>query len=220
MTTAADPEVGGSGQPGGRSRGASLRERLEQLDDGDLTARCAAGEGAAWEVLVHRYRRLVYAVPSRAGLASEEADDVFQDTFARLLAALPTLRDRSRVRAWLVTTARRLTVDTTRRRRGIEDGETVLERAADPAPDIDEVIAALEERHRVRVALGRLDERCRRLLELLYGSSAGSEPASYRDIAGRLDMPVGSIGPTRARCLTKLLRQYERDEAAGGEAGA
>ncbi|MGD8394903.1 MAG: sigma-70 family RNA polymerase sigma factor [Candidatus Eiseniibacteriota bacterium] len=197
--------------------GASLRARLERLDDGDLVARCAAGEAVAWEVLVHRYRRLVYAVPSRAGLASDEADDVFQDTFTRLLAALPTLRDRSRVRAWLVTTARRLTVDVTRRRRGIEDAEAVLERTADAAPEIDEVIAALEEQHRVRAALGRLDERCRRLLELLYGSHTASEPVSYRDIARRLDMPVGSIGPTRARCLAKLLRQYERDEAVEGE---
>lgn len=181
---------------------------LEQLADEELVARCAAGEERAWATLVQRYRRLVYAIPSRAGLEPEEADDVFQLTFARLVERLDTLRDPARVRSWLVTTARRLSLDIIRRRRGVDDAEPILARVADENELPDSELERLEAQHLVRAALATISKRCRALVELLY--YARDETPSYETIAAKLSMPVGSIGPTRARCLQKLLAAYHQ----------
>jgi len=162
---------------------------------------------------VLRYRRLVYAIPMRSGLAPEEADDVFQNTFARLVERLSTLRDPSRLRAWLVTTARRLSLDTATRRRAIPESDEVLGALPDPGPLPAEELARLEEQHLVRRAFEMLPDRCHELLHLLY--YAAEEP-SYVEIGKRLGLPMGSIGPTRARCLEKLLRFY-RDLIVEGE---
>ncbi len=141
----------------------------------------------------------------RCGLSPEEADDVFQSTFSRLVERLDTLREPSHLRAWLVTTARRLSLDTATRRKAIPDSEEALGTLPDPEPLPEEEVVRLEEQHLVRQAFGKLPERCRALLDLLY--YAADEP-SYEAIGKKLKMPLGSIGPTRARCLEKLLRLY------------
>lgn len=184
--------------------------------DVELVARCRAGDARAWETIVLRYRRLVYAIPMRTGLAPEEADDVFQNTFARLVERLDTLRDPSRLRAWLVTTARRLSLDAAMRRRGLAESEEVLGALPDPDPLPPEELARLEEQHLVRCALTELPDRCRELLHLLY--YAADEP-SYEEIGRRLGLPMGSIGPTRARCLEKLLHRYRALTAEDGGGG-
>jgi RNA polymerase sigma factor (sigma-70 family) len=118
------------------------------------------------------------------------------------------------VRAWLVTTARRETlrllkegsriVDLAGARSGDEDGgssEDPLEQIADTAPLPDALLDDLQQQHRVREALDRLDPRSRQLLELLF---LQEEPLPYGEIAARLGIAEGSIGPTRARALEKL----------------
>ena len=191
---------------------AERRRRLAALPDGELCARCADGDELAWETLVHRYQRLVYAVPLHAGIQGEDAEEIFQMTFVKLAERVGQLRERERVRAWVVTTARRLTIDRIRSRRTrpqVDDPEGVFEQLPDGAAAVDEVLSNLEQRHQVRTAVLRLEARCQRIIHLLFYEST-DPPRSYEDIAAELGMPVGSLGPTRSRCLAKLLVELRR----------
>lgn len=187
----------------------------EELSDDDLVRRCRDGQQAAWSTLVRRFQRLVYTVPRRAGLSDSQAADVFQVTYSRLFENIQRIDDGSRVRAWLVTTARRETlrllkegsrvVDLTSARQGDDDGggEDPFAQIADTAPLPDALLDDLQQQHRVREALDRLDPRSRQLLELMF---LEEEPLPYGEIAARLGIAEGSIGPTRARALEKLRR--------------
>jgi RNA polymerase sigma factor (sigma-70 family) len=189
----------------------------DALSDDALIQRCRAGEAAAWSTLVRRYQRLIYTVPRRAGLDDGAAADVFQTCFQRLFEHLDRLDDASRVRAWLVTTAKRETLRLLERAQRMplaeaaagadDDGsDDPLAQVPDPAPLQDAQLAALQEHDRLRQAVDRLDPRARQFIELLF---LQDEPLSYSEIAARLGIPEGSIGPTRARCLAKLRKLME-----------
>lgn len=181
----------------------------ESPPDAELVARCAAGDDAAWRTLVTRYERLVYTIPYRMGLDPADADEVFQITFTRLAERIGDLREPGRVRAWLVTTARRMTINLAGRRREIP--AEIPATVADPAELPSEELARLQDQHLVRAALARLGERCRRLLTLLYYAEGGAGPeGSYKAVAREMGIPMGSIGPTRMRCLKKLLVEFRR----------
>lgn len=179
--------------------------------DADLIRACRQGDPLAWERLVRRFERLIYTVPRRAGLGADEAADVFQTVFMRLHEHLHALQQPERVQAWLVTTARRETLRLLLERRRNSVGRVAADGAdgeadaaaelADPDPLPEALLDELQQRHRARRALEALGEPCRGLLGLLYGAD---EAPPYAEIAARLGMPVGSIGPTRARCLAKL----------------
>lgn len=180
-------------------------------DDGELVSRCRRGDGAAWRVLVQRYQRLVYAVARRARLDEHAAADVFQTVFSRLLKSLPTLEQPQRLRAWIVTTAKReALVELRRGQRTVSmtaspDGEGEacgVDELADEAILPEQLLDDLQQLHLLRRALDALDERCRGLLTLLFADDDERPP--YQEISARLGMPPGSIGPTRARCLNKL----------------
>jgi len=180
---------------------------MSQSDE-DLLRACRQGDAAAWETLLRRYQRLVYAVPRRAGLDEDAAADVFQEVFTTLLENVEKIEQPSRLHAWLVTTARRKTWVVIKRSRSTQslagEGDEEDEAASIPDEQLlpDEVLTQLEEQHVVRAALAELDERCGRLLTMLFYSE---EPPPYSEIAAALGTPEGSIGPTRARCLKKLL---------------
>ncbi len=181
-----------------------------RLSPAELIAACRAGEAAAWDALIARYQRLVYTIPLRYGLTSAEADDVFQSVWLKLLQHLPSLREPDRVAAWLVTTARRECWD---RRRGADHARTDL-----VPPDLvpedswveestpEEMVIRYEKHHAIRQAIDHLEERCRRLLRYLYYETP---KPTYAEVAARLEMPVGAVGPTRARCLEKLRQMLE-----------
>jgi RNA polymerase sigma factor (sigma-70 family) len=179
-------------------------------DDASLVARCLLGEAAAWAGLVRRYQRLVYAIVMRAGLDEHAAADVFQTVFARLLPFLPRLHQPDRLRAWIVTTAKREALRVRHLgRRTVSmsapddaSGEGLEDTLADDSPLAEDALSALQQLDVLRAALDRLDPRCRELLLLLFGDD--DERPAYNEVARRLAMPVGSIGPTRARCLGKL----------------
>ncbi|MQA93932.1 MAG: sigma-70 family RNA polymerase sigma factor [Streptosporangiales bacterium] len=160
----------------------------------DLVKGAAAGDQRAWDQLVERYAGLLWSITRCHGLPDAEADDVHQTTWLRLVERLETLRDPARVGAWLATTARRESLRQLSRRAREVPG-IAHDRPEPPG------LPAAEERHRsLYAALTALPGRCGRLLRLL----AATPPASYVEISAALGMPIGSIGPTRARCLGHL----------------
>lgn len=175
------------------------------LTDEQLIKACQEGDNSAWESLVLRYERLVYTIPARYGLTPTEIDDVFQSVWLSLLKNLDRLREPDRISAWLVTTARR---ECWERRRGADYERTITtdfdsafnDKEGHELPPED-VVQLFRRQETVRGALDDLDNRCRNLLWLLYYDS---NMPSYADVAEELEMPIGSIGPLRARCLKKL----------------
>lgn len=180
-------------------------------DDSTLIAACRQGDANAWETLVMRYQRLIYSIPSRAGLDEQQSAEVFQIVFARLIEHLARLEQPDRVQAWLVTTAKRETWRLLRQRaaagREVSTDDESAQELPDHLPLPHETLQKLEDQHLVQLALEQLDARCRRLLVLLYYQDA---PPSYTDVATELGIPSGSIGPTRARCLQKLRGQLKQ----------
>lgn len=191
---------------------ATARGRAVERTDEALVLACRRGDATAWEALVARYRRLIYSIPRRAGLGEEGAADVFQQVFATLLEHLDRIEQPARIGAWLVTTARRETWRVSRQGRAVQrppdDAEAgeIAEQLPDEGPLPEELVLRLEEQHRVRGAVDRLDERCRTLITMLFYRPA---PPAYAAIALSLGTSEGSIGPTRARCLQKLRRLLE-----------
>ena len=182
-------------------------------DDAALVARCIRGEAPAWGLLVQRYQRLVYAIVRRMGLDEHSAADVFQTVFARLIQHLPRIADPSRLQAWIVTTAKREAL--LQRKLGLRNvsmtraddshDDTAAEwDLADESPIAEEALSDLQQLNHLRVALDRLDTRCRELLLLLFRDD--DDKLSYDEVARRTGASVGSIGPTRSRCLDKLRR--------------
>ena len=186
------------------------------MEDSDqqLVLACRRGDQLAWERLIRRYQRLIYAIPLRAGLDQDHAAEIFQDVFTTLFEKLNDIEQPEKLHAWLVTTARRKTLHAVSkalvRQQSMVNTDEPLEAATlirDESPLPDEQLSILEEQHRIRMALSALDERCRTLLEMLFYVA---EPPSYSQIAASLGVPEGSIGPTRARCLAKLLRLLKK----------
>lgn len=182
------------------------RPATTTVADAALVERCLAGDGAAWGLLVERHGPLVWAVARRLGLSRADAEDVFQNTWTIALEELARVRERDRVAAWIGRVARHQAM---RVRRGYGIARRAHPHVAredldDTLPD--EELARLEERGRVAAALGRLGGRCADLLRALYHQTP--RPA-YTEIAARLDMRIGSIGPTRARCLEKLEKELD-----------
>lgn len=178
-----------------------------------LLAACRRGEREAWEELLGKYRRLVYSVPLACGLSSDAADDVFQRVSLKLVEHVGRIRDADALASWLVVTARRESWAQARAAgRSAELDPEAAERLVGEDPELERELHLLACEHALAVALEELGEPCRSLLRALY---LEEPPPSYQELAERLGRPIGSLGPTRARCLKKLRTLYER---AGGTA--
>lgn len=185
------------------------------MTDSPLIRACLAGDRHAWETLISRYRRLIYSIPIRCGLGTDDADDLFQTVCLRLLENLENLKDEEHLTAWIITTGRREAWRVSRQKRrreallshGAGDSEAELEAVVDADPLPEQVVVQLTEEQLTRQALEELGGHCAALLRLLYQTDP--VPA-YAEIARQLHVPEGSIGPTRARCLQKLRRILER----------
>ncbi len=180
-------------------------------DDATLVRRCRQGDASAWPLLVGRYQRLVYAIVTRMGLDEHGAADVFQTVFEKLVQHLPTLREPERLQAWIVTTAKREGLAARRhaqRQVSMTRGDDADSQGhaewdiADDTPGAEQRLDDLQQLHRLRLGLDRLDARCRELLLLVFRDD--EERLGYDEVSRRLKLPVGSIGPTRSRCLGKL----------------
>ena len=174
---------------------------MEDEDTGDLVRRAGHGDAAAWQTLVGRYSRLLCAIAHSYGLSGADADDVVQTTWLRLVERLTLLRDPGRAGTWLAVTARRESMATLRRL----GRERPLQGAGPSVTGPHHVVFGRELASSMGAALEAIPPRCRHLLELFV---ALPRP-SYAEISAALEIPVGSVGPTRARCLTHLRRQLD-----------
>jgi RNA polymerase sigma factor (sigma-70 family) len=188
-----------------------MPEHRMDTSDAALVQACRAGDEGAWETLVNRYQRFVHDIPRRAGLDEDAAADVFQEVFVALIRSLDKVEQPERLSAWLLTITKRATWRHVRRRIATRENVAVLDETAEDAPDgallPEESFLRLEEQHAVRTAVAQLDDRCRRLLTMLFYTA---QPPSYSDVAAALNISEGSIGPIRARCLQRVLRLLKR----------
>lgn len=174
----------------------------DAVDAARLVERAANGDGGAWEQLVSNYAKLIWTITREFKLVQSDADDIAQATWLRLLEHIHRLEQPDRVGSWLATTARHECIRSLAARKKVvlaPDGAG-LEGVAAQEPDVDERLLAAERAQNVRDALSRLPRPARQLLEMLMADP----PASYTEISEQLGLPVGSIGPTRGRCLAKL----------------
>lgn len=177
---------------------------VAELADGDLVSRAAAGDWAAWEGLVQRYTGLLWATARSFRLGEADSADVVQTCWLRLAEHLDRLRTPAAVGGWLATTARRECLRLLRshaREQPRELGAEADWPDGDPSPEHQ--VADRDRNRRLRAALRRLPARDQQLLQVL----AASPPPSYQQVAAALGMPIGSIGPTRARTLARLRHQ-------------
>lgn len=173
------------------------------MDLGRVVRAAADGDREAWNALVVRFNGLIWGIARAHRLGNADAADVVQTTWLRLVEHLDTIRNPEGVGAWLATTARHecLRVLRVGQRHVLTDGFDLTERATDPA--VDARLLTGERDATIWRAFSELGERCRRLLRIL-----GADPApSYEEVGAAMDMPIGSIGPTRARCLEQLRRR-------------
>jgi RNA polymerase sigma factor (sigma-70 family) len=178
--------------------------------DARLVARCLDGESRAWDALVFRHERLVYAIGRAYRLADEDMGDGVPRSVHRALQGLPNLRDARSLVRWLSSTAERVARTTALRRRRevareVRDDLT-LTKLEDQGEAVGADLERLERQHQVRIAMGGVPDRCKRLLEALYYE----DPVpTYLELSQRLGVPMGSLGPTRARCMDQLRSRLE-----------
>jgi RNA polymerase sigma factor (sigma-70 family) len=178
------------------------------LPDPELVEVCLEGNSQAWEALLFRYQRLIYSIPLRYGLPEHDANDVFQNVSLLLWENLGHVRDHGRLGAWLAITTRRECWRMFRQRRKNDTiaNEMLLDENLSGAIRSEDEFLILERQSQVRAAIECLESPCRELLTLLF--YVEPRPA-YSEIAQNLTLPEGSIGPTRSRCLEKMMKILE-----------
>jgi RNA polymerase sigma factor (sigma-70 family) len=204
MWTTMPPNSPAIPDPRARSKHAERRERM-------VAAFVAAREGdhSALDTLVQELTPMLWHLARSEGLDQQDAVDTVQNTWFALMNSLHSIRDPDGLLSWLITVTRR---DAWRvrgtRRTELATQPELLDRS-DRGPAVDERLLTDEERRRLWAAVGRLSRRCQQLLRIV----AFVERPDYQVVSKALGMPVGSIGPTRGRCLAKLRHLLE----AGGE---
>jgi RNA polymerase sigma-70 factor (ECF subfamily) len=169
-----------------------------RLTDAELVARCREGDEEAWAELVERFSRYVYAIAVQGfRLSDHDAEDVFQEVFARTYERLDRLREDSAVRPWLAQLTRNLCVDRLRERARVEPAEDIEAGA-------DETLAEVDLALDVREALEALGDPCSDLLDRFF-----CRDESYRTIGEGLELPPGTIASRISRCLVKMRVQLE-----------
>jgi RNA polymerase sigma factor (sigma-70 family) len=169
--------------------------------DAQLVSRCRTGDQAAWNELVERFSRYVYAISTQAfRLPVQDAEDVFQEVFARVYEHLDRLRSDEAIRPWIGQLTRRLCIDRLRggSREGPAEGDDL------ELGGIDESLARLDEALTVRAGLDAVGEPCREILDRFF-----CRDQSYKAIGDALALPAGTIASRISRCLGKLKSELE-----------
>jgi RNA polymerase sigma factor (sigma-70 family) len=179
----------------------------EPRTDAELVAQCRKGDQAAWEELVERFSRYVYAISVQAfRLREHDAEDVFQEVFARVYEHLDRLRSDEAIRPWIAQLTRRLCIDRLREssRESPGEEEAIVDEGA-----VDETLARLDEAMTVRDALEELGDPCREILDRFF-----VRDESYHTIGEEMQIPAGTIASRISRCLSKLRSSLEGKKSA------
>ena len=169
--------------------------------DAALVARCRAGDDDAWRELVERFSRYVYAIAVQGfRLGQQDAEDVFQDVFARVYERLGSLRDDEAVRPWIAQLTRRVCID--RLRSGARESDADIDEL--PELPAEDVLTALEDAFDVHDAMAELPKNCQQILDRFF-----ARDESYRTIGDTLGLPAGTIASRHSRCLDKLRDAFE-----------
>jgi RNA polymerase sigma factor (sigma-70 family) len=184
------------------ARARSSRAPRTQRDLAELVRAARAGEEAAWADLLQRFDRKLRAVARSYRLPPADVDDVLQATWLQLFRHIDGVRDPAAVASWLVTTAHRESLRrvTAPGREVLTDALGLVERSHDDGPEAHALAA--EQRAILRGAFATLPDRHRRLMTALVAAPG----VGYRELSAALAIPIGSIGPIRARCLRRLAR--------------
>jgi RNA polymerase sigma factor (sigma-70 family) len=177
----------------------------------DLVARCRQGDQEAWSALVERFARYVYAISVQGfRLREHDAEDVFQEVFARVYERLDTLRSDEAIQPWIGQLTRRICVDKLRAGKREEPTDE-----SDLTPDGDEdKLATIDEALAVHEAMGELPDNCRDILDRFF-----ARDESYRTIGEALALPAGTIASRISRCLGKLREQLEGRNPVAAQSG-
>ncbi len=178
--------------------------------DAELVARCRAGDDDAWRELVERFSRFVHAIAAQGfRLPAHEAEDVFQEVFARAYEHLDGLREDGAVRPWLAQLTRRLCIDTIRARTREQVADEPLDEAV-----VDERLVRLDEAMTVHQALAGLSDNCQEILDRFF-----ARDESYKTIGDQLELPAGTIASRISRCLVKLRDELEGRKSVPEQSG-
>ncbi|MBO0803777.1 MAG: sigma-70 family RNA polymerase sigma factor [Nocardiopsaceae bacterium] len=176
---------------------------VAELDVARLVRRAGQGDTGAWEQLVARYGRLIWSITRDFKLRESDAADVFQTTWMRLVEHIDRIQHAERVGSWLAATARNECLRCIAFHKRLVlggEGDSALDGPDGSVAEIDEALLAGERAQTVRAAMAHLPRRWQRLLDMLMADP----PVPYAQISDELGLPVGSIGPTRGRCLARL----------------
>lgn len=182
-----------------------IRAVTSTLTDAQLVQRCREGDPAAWNELVERFSRYVYAICVQGfRLREQDAEDVFQEVFTRVYSRLDTLRDDSALRPWIAQLTRRLCLDT------ISSGSRVQPSDEVVAPGQERTLEELDDAFDVREAMSALSGPCQEVLDRFF-----ARDESYRTISAELALPAGTIASRISRCLVQLRERLEgRNESS------
>jgi RNA polymerase sigma factor (sigma-70 family) len=176
-------------------------------DDTRLVKECLGGNQEAWSSLVDKYKALIYSIPVKYGLPSQEAADVFQSTCLELLARLPELREPRALPKWLMQVAHHECYRLKRQGQRVisRDGNDALPEPETPAI-AETLLQQTQAEQLLREAMSALTPQCRRLVEMLFFEAS---PRPYTEVAAALGLAVGSIGFTRQKCIERLRLRLE-----------
>jgi RNA polymerase sigma factor (sigma-70 family) len=195
----------------GRPEGPRAESHVIWDDSAAAFSRWLSGEPGAMDELVHTMTPVLWQVVRAYGLAQDQAQDVVQTTWLTLVQRSGSIADPHAIAAWLLTTARREAWRVSKRSAAsIPVSDEVLEAVTDDEASAEDVALARDGENRLWACVRRQSERCQRLLRIV----AFEQRPDYAKIARDLGMPVGSIGPTRGRCLSKLREALELMEGA------
>src|SRR2546422_6517524 len=179
---------------------------VRDRSDAELIQECLDGNSEAWEVLVHRYTRLIYSIPFKWGLQRDDAMEIFQSVWLDCFQELHSLRDIDRLQAWLVRIAVRKCYRFSAAKRSRPEEVEVSETDHASEDPSRELVDRLDREQLIRVGVGKLTERCQQVIKALFFEDPFP---GYAAIASRLGLSSNSIGFTRDRCLERLGKLLE-----------
>ncbi len=188
--------------------GSTQRRFADRDDLAEVVIEARAGSSEAWHTLIQRFGGLVASIARRCRLNDADVAEVSQTTWLRLVENIDRIQQPERLGAWLATTSRRESLRIATRRAVVSDTDAMYLMADDELDPLDHELLKEEQVRAIRMAADRLPPRCQRLLGLLMGDL----DLPYTEIAEQLSMPIGSIGPTRGRCLEHLRQLLEEVE--------